>query len=345
MITKKYGILAVVALLACALVASAGEKKKVVLLGPGTYYNPIGAAEIKDFEAYAPGVRIVAPDPAHLMEELADADGALGQITPEMLKAAKKLQWVQVFSAGVEPYVFPEMVSRQVTLTNCKITQAPEIADHAFAMLLSITRELYRIIPRRTQEEWTTRSYSPLELRGKTAVIIGVGGIGTEIAVRAWAFGMKVIGVDPKDISPTPMVAYTVRPDRLDEVLPEADVVFVAAPHTRESEKMVGAKQFSLIKKGGYFICVSRGKLYDAMALAQALESKHLAGAGLDVTDPEPLPKGHPLWKMENVIITPHIAGRSDGERARYLVLFRENLRRFGAGEPLIYVVDKQKGY
>jgi phosphoglycerate dehydrogenase-like enzyme len=81
------------------------------------------------------------------------------------------------------------------------------------------------------------------------------------------------------------------------------------------------------------------------MALAQALESKHLAGAGLDVTDPEPLPKGHPLWKMENVIITPHIAGRSNGERGRYLALFKENLRRFGAGEPLIYVVDKQKGY
>jgi phosphoglycerate dehydrogenase-like enzyme len=279
------------------------------------------------------------------MEELADADGALGQITPEQFKAAKKLQWVQVFSAGVEPYMFPEMVNSQVTLTNCKITQAPEIADHAFALLLSVTRELHRIIPRRTQEEWTTRSYNPLELRGKTAVIIGMGGIGTEIAVRAWAFGMKVIGVDPKDISPTPMWSYTVGPDRLDEVLPEADVVFVAAPHTRESEKMVGAKQFSLIKKNGHFICVSRGKLYDAMALAQALESKHLAGAGLDVTDPEPLPKGHPLWKMENVIITPHIAGRSDGERARYLALFKENLRRFGAGEPLIYVVDKQKGY
>jgi phosphoglycerate dehydrogenase-like enzyme len=345
MMTKKHKTLALVAFFAYALAATAGEKKKVVLLGPGTYYNPIGAAEIKNFEAHAPGVRIVAPDQAHLMEELADADGALGQITPEQFKAAKRLQWVQVFSAGVEPYMFPEMVSSRVTLTNCKITQAPEIADHAFALLLSITRELHRIIPRRTQEEWTTRSYSPLELRGKTAVIIGMGGIGTEIAVRAWAFGMKVIGVDPKDISPTPMWSYTVGPDRLDEVLPEADVVFVAAPHTRESEKMVSAKQFSLIKKNGYFICVSRGKLYDAMALAQALESKHLAGAGLDVTDPEPLPKGHPLWKMENVIITPHIAGRSDGERARYLALFKENLRRFGAGEPLIYVVDKQKGY
>ena len=343
--TRKRAILLVIAIFSCAFTLTAAEQKKVVLIAPGTYYNPIGPAEIKDFEAYAPGIRIVAPDKAHLMQELADADGALGPITAEMVRAAKKLRWVQVFSAGVEPYIFPELVDSPVTLTNCKITQAPEIADHAFSMLLALTRELHRIIPRRTQEEWVARNYHPLELQGKTAVVIGVGGIGTQIAVRAWAFGMKVIGVDPKDIPAVPYLAYSVPPDRLDTVLPEADIVFVAAPHTRESEKMVGAKQFSLIKQGGYFIAVSRGKLYDAMALAQALESKHLAGAGLDVTDPEPLPKGHPLWKMENVVITPHIAGRSNGERDRYLALFKENLRRFGAGEPLIYVVDKQKGY
>jgi phosphoglycerate dehydrogenase-like enzyme len=156
---------------------------------------------------------------------------------------------------------------------------------------------------------------------------------------------MKVIGVDPKDIPYLPFLERTVPPDRLDSVLPEADVVFVSAPHTRGSEKMIGARQFGLMKKGGYFIVVSRGKLYDGMALAQALEMKQLAGAGLDVTDPEPLPKGHPLWKFENVIITPHIAGRSDGEDPRYIALFKENLRRFAAGEPLLHVVDKQKGY
>jgi len=343
--TRTRPILVLATLLSCALALSAAEKKKVVLITPGTYYNPIGPNEIKEMEAYAPGVRIVSPAEGELMKELADADGALGGIRPDMIRAAKKLQWVQVFSAGVETYLTPELVNSNITLTNCKIVQGPEIADHAFAMLLALTRELHRIIPRRTMEEWTAREYNPLELQGKTAVVIGVGGIGTQIAVRAHAFGMKVIGVDPKDIPPIPSLAYTVRPDRLDSVLPEADVVFVAAPHTRESEKMLGAKQFGLIKKNGYFIAVSRGKLYDAMALAKSLESKHLAGAGLDVTDPEPLPKGHPLWKMENVIVTPHIAGRSDGENARYNALFKENLRRFGAGEPLIYVVDKQKGY
>jgi phosphoglycerate dehydrogenase-like enzyme len=182
-------------------------------------------------------------------------------------------------------------------------------------------------------------------LQGRTAVVIGVGGIGTQIAVRAHAFGMTVIGVDPKDVPYMPFLNRCVPPDRLDTVLPEADVVFVAAPHTRQTEGMIGAKQFGLMKKNAYFIAVSRGKLYDAAALVSALETKHLAGAGLDVTDPEPLPKGHSLWKFENVIITPHIAGRSDREHERYIALYKENLRRFAAGEPLLNVVDKGKGY
>jgi phosphoglycerate dehydrogenase-like enzyme len=172
-----------------------------------------------------------------------------------------------------------------------------------------------------------------------------VGGIGSQIAVRAQAFGMRVIGVDPRDMPYVPFLQKSVPPDRLDAVLPEADVVFVSAPSTPQTEKMFGASQFGLMKKNSYFIVVSRGKLYDAAALANALETRRLAGAGLDVTDPEPLPKGHPLWKFENVVITPHIAGRSDGENARYVALYKENLRRFAAGEPLLNVVDKEKGY
>ena len=142
-----------------------------------------------------------------------------------------------------------------------------------------------------------------------------------------------------------PYLAKLVRPDRLDTVLPEADVVFVSAPHTKESEGMMGPRQFELMKKNSYFIAVSRGKLYSTEALMKALDSKHLAGAGLDVTDPEPLPKDHPLWKFENVVITPHVAGQSDQVQQRRMELLKENVRRFAAGEPLLNVVDKQKGY
>jgi phosphoglycerate dehydrogenase-like enzyme len=156
---------------------------------------------------------------------------------------------------------------------------------------------------------------------------------------------MDVIGVDPEDIPYAPFLKRVVKPDQLDEVLPQADVVFISAPHTPQSHKMIGAKQFDLIKPGAYFIAVSRGALYDMDALVHALDSRRLAGAGVDVTDPEPLPKGHPLWKFENAIITPHIAGRSDKDRARIQALVRENILRFAEGKTLLNVVDKQKGY
>src|SRR5205823_14277114 len=164
----------------------------------------------------------------------------------------------------------------------------------------ALTRDLYQIIPNRNKEEWARDRYHPIELRGKTAVIIGVGGIGSPIAQRAHAFGMTVIGVDPKEIPLNPYVSKMVFPDRLDSVLPMADVVFISAPHTPQSEGMMGPKQFELLKKGTYFIAVSRGKLYNTEALVKALDSRRLAGAGLDVTNPEPLPKGHALWKFEN---------------------------------------------
>ena len=154
-----------------------------------------------------------------------------------------------------------------------------------------------------------------------------------------------MIGVDPKDIPYGTHIKKVVPPDQLDRVLPQADVVFISAPHTPQTDGMSGPRQFELMKKRAYFIAVSRGRLYNTEALVKALDSKHLAGAGLDVTNPEPLPPGHALWKFENVIITPHIAGTSDRVQGRRLELLKENIRRFVADEPLINVVDKQKGY
>ena len=156
---------------------------------------------------------------------------------------------------------------------------------------------------------------------------------------------MKVIGVDVRDMPPTVTVQRFVPPDMLDTVLPEADVVFISVPHTKRSEGMMGAKQFELMKKGSYFIAVSRGKIYDHNGLVKALDSRRLAGAGMDVTDPEPLPKGDPLWKFPNVIITPHTSGGSDNLEARLYNLVKENIRRFGAGMALLNVVDKKAGF
>jgi phosphoglycerate dehydrogenase-like enzyme len=213
-------------------------------------------------------------------------------------------------------------------------------------MLLMISRRLNVYVRNQMQGEWTTpRPYPGIELREKHAVVIGVGGIGMQIAQRAWGFGMQVVGVDPEDKPFSPFLTRVVKPDQLDEVLPQADVVFVSAPDTPISRKMMGPRQFELMKPHSYFVAVSRGKLYDMDALVKALDSKRLDGAGVDVTDPEPLPKGHALWKFDNVIITPHIAGRSDRDEGRMVETIKENIRRFVAGKPLLNVVDKQKGY
>lgn len=330
-------------LLACfcavaALASLGAATKKIVVTG-------MDESSIRELQSVTPEASIVAASESDAPRKIADADAIFGTITPDLFRAASKLQWVQVYSAGVEHYLFPEFVDSPVVLTNCKIIQGPEIADHAMALLLSLTRDLYKTIPARTSEEWSRGRHDPIELRGKTAVIIGVGGIGSQIAQRAHAFGMNVIGVDPKEMPLNPYVSRMIFPDRLDSALPLADVVFVSAPLTPQSQGMVGARQFELMKKGAYFIAVSRGKLYDTQALVKALDSRHLAGAGLDVTNPEPLPKGHSLWKFENVVITPHIAGQSDGIAERRMALIKENIARFVKGEPLENVVDKKKGY
>ena len=314
------------------------QQKKILVTGMGT-------AWIAEMQAAAPSATFVAPKPDEIPAQIADADAILGTISPELFRAAKKLKWVHIYSAGVETYRFPEFINSNVMLTNGKIIQGPEISDHAFALLLALTRNMYRAIPNMKKEEFNKGDYHPIELRGKTAVIIGVGGIGSQIAQRARAFGMTVIGVDPKDMPFNPDVSRMVTPDRLDTVLPLADVVFISAPHTPQSEGMVGPRQFELMKKGAYFIAVSRGKVYNTEALVKALDETRLAGAGMDVTNPEPLPKGHALWKFENVIITPHIATLSDGVGARYHELVVDNVARFAKGEPLRNLVDKIKGY
>ena len=288
---------------------------------------------------------VVAVPRGSLAEVVQDADAVIGDMTPADFRAAKKLKWLQINNAGTDRYRYPEFVSSDVVLTNGKIIQGPNIADHAFALLLALTRGMYVVIPQRVNEQVRRGSFEPIELRGKTAVIIGVGGIGMQIAQRAHGFDMKVIGVDPKDIPLSPYISKMVYPDRLDTVLPEADVVFVAAPWTPETNGMMGPRQFELLKKGTYFIGMSRGKIFNTDALVKALDSRRLAGAGMDVTDPEPLPKGHPLWKFENVIITPHYAGGSDNVDKRRIEMFKENVGRFCRGEQLINVVDKKKGY
>jgi D-2-hydroxyacid dehydrogenase (NADP+) len=324
--------------------ASALAAQPKILVGDG------GSELAQQLQSASSQAKIVAASEGNVMQEIADADAYIGNITSAEVRAGKKLRWVGVMSAGVEGVLFPkdgssDLRNSNIILTNNKIVQGPEIADHALAMLLMLSRNLDVLYRNDQQQIWNARSFHGIELNGKTAVVIGVGGIGTQIAIRANAFGMNVIGVDPEDKPFVPFLKRVVKPDQLDEVIPQADVVFISTPDTPKSHKMMGPHQFELMKQHSYFIAVSRGGIYDMNGLVKALDERRLSGAGVDVTDPEPLPKGHALWKFENVVITPHIAGRSDQDAARMVGTIKENVRRFVEGKPLINVVDKQKGY
>lgn len=292
------------------------------------------------FEFYTDGGDAVA--------KAAEAEAFIG--TPELavLEAGKKLRWVHVYSAGIEKYIgLPGIKDGRIAVTNLKIHQGPEIADHAFALLLSLTRNMAASHRAQADGAWgrNDAKLPMIELRGRTLMVVGYGGIGTQVAERAKAFGMKVIAIDPKDLPISQTIDRSGRPDELDELLPEADVVVSCVPHTPQTDKMFGTAQFAAMKGGAYFINVSRGKVVDTAALEDALRSKKLAGAGLDVVDPEPLPAEHPLWKMANVVITPHVAGVSDARTQRQNELIRENLGRFARGLALKNRADPAKGY
>ena len=328
------------ALLSVALCGA--QQLKILVAGQ----NP---ETIADWQTASDKVKLMRVSSETAMGEIADADAYIGNISPELVEAGKKLRWVQTLSAGVEQVLHKSgsdaLANSDIVLTNNQIVQGPEIADHAMALLLAHTRFLPTYMQRQSDENWQGRPYTLVELNGKNALVVGMGGIGLQIAIRAWAHGMNVVGVDPEDIAYLPYVDEIVKPDMLDSVIGDADVIFMAVPHTPASHKMIGPSQFDAMKQGAYFIAVSRGGTYDLNALVKALDSKKLAGAGVDVTDPEPLPKGHALWKMDNVIITPHIAGRSDMDRGRMLGIVKANIQRFADGMPLYNVVDKEKGY
>jgi phosphoglycerate dehydrogenase-like enzyme len=280
---------------------------------------------------------------------LPDIDVWFGYLSREQFLKARRLRWIQCPSAGVEPFMFQELIDSPVMLTNAKGCYGPAIGEHAIGLLFSLTRQLVSQTRNMAQGKWD-RPGGMVEMKGKTMGVVGFGGIGGQVARRARAMDMKIIAVDivPKyreQIGDTCDEIRLVQDGGLAWLMKNADVVVSAAPHTKASEGMFDRKHFELMKRGSFFVNVSRGKLVNTDDLVDVLKSGHLAGAGLDVTDPEPLPPGHELWKLPNVIITSHIAAQSQYSFGRMQQVFAENVDRFIKGLPLQNLVDKVMGF
>jgi phosphoglycerate dehydrogenase-like enzyme len=290
---------------------------------------------------------VMLRDRSMLNAQIAEAEAIFGPVDGDALAHAKKLKWVQHTAAGVE--VLPKsLMEHPCVLTNMQRVYAPVIAETAIGLLLSLTRGLAQdSFPNFKARKWGEKSSVPLiDLYHRTMGIVGLGGIGTEIARRAhYGFEMKLLAVDPKPLPKPDFVAELREPGWLLEMVPQVDVLVSAAPHTKETLKMFNQSVFSRMKPSAYFINVSRGGLVDQEALVKALKEKTIAGAGLDVTTPEPLPPEHPLWECPNLTITPHNSGQAPVRQIRLIALAAENVRRYSNGLPLLNVVDKARGY
>ncbi|MFN7920695.1 MAG: D-2-hydroxyacid dehydrogenase [Bryobacteraceae bacterium] len=298
-----------------------------------------------------------AATPGEALAGITDADAFFGKITPELLARARDLRWIQSPTASLEHYMFPALVDHPCTLTNMRGLYSDVIADQVMGYVLCFARNLHIYIRRQLE-----RRYEPvggesgrssfaagpgvindidrnhMHLADQTMGIVGLGAIGLETKRRAEAFGMRVIAVDPRNPDAWPM-------EGLDSLLATSDFVVIAAPHTPRTVKMFSAAAFAKMKRTAYLINIGRGAIVDLSDLAAALETTTIAGAALDVYETEPLPADHALWKFENVILSPHVAGYSPRISERHLDVLLTNIRRFASGEPLENVVNKAEWF
>lgn len=318
-----------------------------VMLTPREHIWPEVTPEQKArLEAAGATEIIVAEDRESRIRDIRDCDVLIGVIDEDMLENAGRLRWMQSLSSGVDMYLFPAFVESDIILTSEKGLVGPHLADHAFGLLLSLTRSIVWAARERTWEKHRLEMrLTNRELTGMTAGLIGFGGTGAAIATRAKAFGMRCLAIDP-DVTEAPEgVELLGGPERLIDMARQCDVLFVACPKTKETLGMVNAEVLTAMPAGGYLINVTRGGIVDEAALMDAIDSGHLAGAGLDVTAEEPLPDDSPLWNYDRIVITPHIAGASQHRINRIIDRVCRNLAHLKNNEPLEGVIDKRKGY
>jgi phosphoglycerate dehydrogenase-like enzyme len=299
-----------------------------------------------------PSVRFSSPGDAAAAEGmLGDADVVLGwAVTPRNFERARRLRWVHVTAAGVGPMLFPGMVDSEVVLTNSRGLHAVSMAEHALAVVLSFVRKLH--VARDEQHAgrwsqakmWTTGP--PFgELAGATLGIVGLGSVGSALAVRAMALGLRVLAVRRHPQSDPAPAHEQWGIERMPELLERSDWVVLCPPLTPETRGLIGAAELERMRPHAVLVNLGRGALVDEPALIAALARGVIAGAALDVFEHEPLPAESPLWSMPQVLVTPHISGLGPRYWERAMDLFADNLARYQEGRPLANQVDKRAGY
>ena len=328
-------------------------------------YPPIDAMRLEQVRQAAGEMEVVnATDELEALVAIADATAFFGKITPELLAAARQLDWVQSPTASLEHYVFDELVVHPCTLTNMRGLYYDVIADHVMGYVICLARNLHLYLRQQLESDWSPiggeaeRSdflsgpgwvsgidASHLHLADTTMGVVGTGSIGSEIARRAAAFGMDLLGLDPVCRSVSGVIEEVWDVDRLPDLLTASDFVVIAAPHTPETEGWFGSEQFAQMKNSAYLVNIGRGAIVQLDPLTRAIQEGQIAGAALDVFEIEPLPQDHPLWTLPQVILPPHIAAASPRISERHLETLLENVRRYVAGEELATVADKAKWY
>jgi phosphoglycerate dehydrogenase-like enzyme len=291
---------------------------------------------------------VVTRDHDEIEAVLDDVEIAAGWFPLALLPRATSLRWFQQWAAGADWLLdHPQAAQMDFVLTSMSGIHPIQMTEHIFALLLALARELPRAMRLQERAEWIHQSRHEhlFELAGKTMLLIGVGAIGERTARVAAALDMRVLGVRRDPTLAVPTVEAMFGPDRLLDLLPQADFVVLTVPLTAETRGMIGQPELRAMKPTAYVINVGRGGTVDEDALVQALREGWIAGAGLDVFETEPLPQDSPLWGLDRVIITAHYAGVTPHYQERALEVFLDNLQRYQAGEPLRNVVDKQLGY
>ena len=278
--------------------------------------------------------------------DLIDSEIVFGRIPPHLLIELKNLKWLHLGSAGANGMTDRTLYANKSTIvTKSSGTFGVSIAEHIIGMMIALSRDFGYYYEKQSEGEWCGTFPDLLDISGSTVVVIGLGDIGTEVSKHLSGFGCRIIGFR-KNASKPHKIVSDVRPlSQLRESLPEAEYVIICSPGTGKTEKLFGREEFDLMKSRAIIINVGRGMIIDSEALAEALNLSKIAGAGLDVTEPEPLPAGHPLWSARNVLITPHVSAATGVTTERRVMVFLNLLKRYLAGEELYNYVDFDEGY